>query len=830
MPKPYCLLLLLLFSLYSSAQEAPFLEGRIKDAHGQALSDAILWTGSDSLQRSDSLGYFHLPVQDDASALWIWHPRTGARAFSLDFHFREFLAIQMPDLPEESVGLGDSTVRQLLQNSPKYAERFKHYHATVYQENQARVRAVPFDLIGFSGVAAPPTDQVGTAYRSTALKKVRYYDRFHFQERVLKQKEAGYILAENWHYLPHYALNPYREQFFVNGMTNRPYFSALHPANAERYHYRQQAQYIMAGEQVIRVHFSGKADQSGTVSGIFDMLRSSGKLLAIQYDFGPESQMEGIDTLRIAMHFWPFGDDYRKLRQSHYYRLDLLGFSFSYVSKLAYLRHQFTSDQRDSVADLLSFERNALAYRPEADSLLASVKPPAWPADSSFYKDLNILRDQPQWRFFRGSRLYRDRFNWYSWLFQGHLFQKGQYYLGWMPFYRALGFNAIEGPYLRYAIPLGKTTSRYEWEFAPEARYGFSEQKLKLRADWRISFDTLHPKSIRLSGGRAYRQFNPEQPVLPVINGINALLLGENLIRLYETDYLSAGYAFEAATGLSINLQTEYGIRRPIFNSTDFTFFERDHRYNPNNPTVGNVIRSFGFEPHRSLKVSAEINYQFGQQYELRFNPRNHSRFVAKNNLKIQKPSLYLNNYWGLPTAYSVTNYWFTSVGMQYLFRTDLGLAQMDISGGFFPIKERVPFVDFKHFDGIQLFFLQPTPNPRNRIKQFGTLPYYRFSTREPFLEMHLEHFFEGTLLPHIDWLKRSRIHFLMGYNGLYLGNGRHFNEAFIGFDNIFKVMRLEFFLGKPSDAPWRQTVRVGFDINYRYYLNHRRKIKFQPL
>lgn len=830
MPKLYWFISLLLITLYSQAQEPAFIRGQILDPAGAPLVDALVWTQAENLHRSDSLGQIHFPLQEEANHLWVWHSRYGAQAFSLDFHFREFLALRLSPLPLDSLPLAEDRLANLLQHAPLHAKVNQHFRATVYQENEARVNTVPFNLIGFSGVTAPPAHQVGTAYRSRALKQVRYYDRFHFQEKVLLQEEAGYILAENWHYLPHYALNPYQEHFFINGMSNRSFLSPVHLKNRSQYHYWQQAVYPLLEDSVYRIAFQGKPGTQGTMAGWLDIVKSTGRLLCIQLHFGPHSSLEAIDSLKIAVEYWPFGDAQRKLRQSHHYHLGLLGYDFSYHIAQAYLAHQYIADQSHSAEGLLAFERNRTAYSPQADSLLSTHQPAAWPYPENYYRKLSLQKDQPQWRFFRGSRLFREKFNWYSWLLQGHLFQKGDYYLGWAPFYKALGFNAIEGPYLRYALPLGRSTNQYEWQFTPEFRYGVSDRKLKLRANWTLNFDTLHPKSLRLSGGRAYRQFNPDQPVLPVINAINALFLGENLIRLYETDYFNLGMAFEPANGLSINLETEYGLRRPLFNATGFTFFERNHQYNPNNPTLGNVIRSFGFEPHRSLKIAAEIKYQFGQQYELRYNPRHHSRFVAKTNLEMQKPSLYLNNYWGVPSAFSVTHYWYTNLGLQYLFRTHHGLAQMDISSGFFPIKKQVPFVDFKHFDGIQLFFLQPTPEPRNRIKQFGTLPYYRFSTREAFLEIHLEHLFEGALLSRVDWMRKSKIHFLMGYNGLFLGNGRYFNEAFIGFNNIFKVMRLEFFIGKPSSLPWRQTVRVGFDINYQYYLNHRRQVDFQPL
>jgi len=115
------------------------------------------------------------------------------------------------------------------------------------------------------------------------------------------------------------------------------------------------------------------------------------------------------------------------------------------------------------------------------------------------------------------------------------------------------------------------------------------------------------------------------------------------------------------------------------------------------------------------------------------------------------------------------------------------GTFQYHISAGGFLNAAAVPFPDNKQFLGNQVVLAT------DYLSGFQALPYYRYPTTAGFwTEYHAEHHFNGFLTNKIPGFRKLNWYLVGGINGLYMKGNNHYEEIFLGFENIFKLGRAD--------------------------------------
>ena len=59
-------------------------------------------------------------------------------------------------------------------------------------------------------------------------------------------------------------------------------------------------------------------------------------------------------------------------------------------------------------------------------------------------------------------------------------------------------------------------------------------------------------------------------------------------------------------------------------------------------------------------------------------------------------------------------------------------------------------------------------------------LPYYEFSTTQPFVQVHYQHHFEGFLLDKIPLVRKAGLKSVLGASFLYTEEGKDYFEVFL--------------------------------------------------
>jgi hypothetical protein len=700
-------------------------------------------------------------------------------------------------------------------------KQYRHYSAQFFESCRAEISNVPLSIWPISGTLVPAKKDTGIVYRSQALIEAKYFDDFHYDQDVLLKREAGHLPIPNWHQLPGYGYGLLQERIYLNQTFDRGFISPLCEEGLKIYHYQILDSAFADGHKRYNISFKPKKEEYPGLKGNIWLIDSVFLPLETDFVISANNQLELLDSICLEQKYqWQKGE-YKMLSQNVSLYINLFGYRGSY-----HIDHKFSQFEYSTLLRAEQFD--ALVYHQSKDDFNLDTN--YWQSLASnqqhqnYYDSLSLKTPlAKQFRLYGRQRLEPENFVLYKNLYRHYTIRHNNWYTDLPAFYRSLGFNAVEGPYSRYVFKVGHIKDQQEWYLESQLRYGLADARLKPSFSLAHNSGHIKSRSFMLKGGTDYRQFNEDEPILPVLNTTYNLLLARNYLNLFGKDYLSFQYNSQPTPGFSFSSSLEYAYRYPLYNNTNFSLFKAQADFDANNDDFAENISTQGFRAHQALSFELNLSYQFKQLYEVRYKQRFQDLYDGRRNLQTRAPKLYFDLRAGIPTAFSETNYIFQRIGLQNSFRWgNIGLSQFDISAGSFLHSENLPFIDYQHFDGVQVFFLQPTTDRSAMIKQFSSLPYYNYSTNESFVELHFEHNFDGALLSQIDFIRPYKVHSLIGFNSLHLKDRRAFIELFFGLDNIFKVLRLEFVAGIDNFQSLRPAMRIGFDFNYDYYKRNR--------
>ncbi len=379
------------------------------------------------------------------------------------------------------------------------------------------------------------------------------------------------------------------------------------------------------------------------------------------------------------------------------------------------------------------------------------------------------------------------------------------------PVFRMLQYNTVEGTVFNAPITYRQGfEDRRFWQVLTTLRYGLADERFRPAVELQYRYQPLHDARVWLEGGRQIRDLNATEPLAPFVNSVYTLLLNRNFLKLHERDYVAARWQAEVANGLIVGVGAGYADRRELRNATDRLWRDEPGRFlTPNDPfatlTPGDAPTSlsratyFGtdgqrlFGHSRIATGSVLVRFQPGQEFITRPN--------RKVNMGGAWPALTLRARGGAGTNAEPdtlnrldllkpsTNTRFLQVSLAVDHSVDAGLVgelTLNAEAGFFPLKQNVTFLDYRHFRGNQ------TVLASSFDAGFQLLPYYQYSTTGAWLEGHASHHFNGFLLNKIPALRQLKWQEVATANYLYTPQIGHYLEAGVGIEHILKVLRID--------------------------------------
>ncbi len=354
-------------------------------------------------------------------------------------------------------------------------------------------------------------------------------------------------------------------------------------------------------------------------------------------------------------------------------------------------------------------------------------------------------------------------------------------------------YNTVEGYAAEGALNLRyrakvDSVSRFtqislgEWNVGGTARYQFGRGQLVGYGLGSYQYKTTR---VSLSGGRYLYQFNPDNPISPLLNSLTTLLFEQNLAKLYQKDFvnLTAG---TSAFGQRLTLlgSLEFARRSSLENYKEDLrpwINWRDRSFTPNNPD--NVeLPTTVFSTHRAVTLNLTASMRLGAtEYII----RNGRRIARRDN---DAPLLTLNYRKGLADV----NYDFLQGDIRHSFETGIrSQLNYQFGAGAFLNSRKLYFPDFKHFAGNEFFFQQG-----DVVSSFRLLPYYQYSTGQRFAEGHVLAEFRKFLITQLTVVRLIGLKENVFVHHLYTPAARYYTEVGYGLDGllpqVFPFFRVE--------------------------------------
>ena len=366
--------------------------------------------------------------------------------------------------------------------------------------------------------------------------------------------------------------------------------------------------------------------------------------------------------------------------------------------------------------------------------------------------------------------------------------------LTWTSPLAGANFNTVEGitldASLRYRHRLDSVRQNY-WSWSGLGRYQTGREQF-------IGYGTVgyqHKQTyLELSGGRFVAQLNPNNPISPSLNALTTVFFERNFMKLFQKDYLKLNLSARPAEGrFQVNGSLEWAERteldnykeaiKPLINWNQFS-------YTPNRP-ANSEVASAGFTVHRALTLDLNASLRLG---ELRYRIRNGQRIQLRNS---EAPLLSVNYRKGISGVgaseggISNVDYDFAQATWQHSVETGIRsrLAYQVTAGGFLN-NSSVFFPDFKHFQGNEFFFQLGDP-----VSSFRMLPYYQYSTRSRFAEIHVLGEFRQLLITQLTLVRLAGLKENLFVHHLATPASNGYTEIGYGLDGLipgFPFFRVE--------------------------------------
>ncbi|HEX6224852.1 MAG TPA: DUF5686 family protein [Chryseolinea sp.] len=344
------------------------------------------------------------------------------------------------------------------------------------------------------------------------------------------------------------------------------------------------------------------------------------------------------------------------------------------------------------------------------------------------------------------------------------------------------GFNTVDGWNFNYKVSFGtilQDTNKTRFSITPVFRYAFSREE----PSGNLNF-TLRNKNYRLEleGGRFIKQYNPDEPILPIVNTFTTLFLEKNLMKLYERDYLDLLFRKRINPYFTIGTTWSWARRRELENNSEFKIVNRDkiEDYTPNRP-VNEELSDTSFPVHNAFIGSIGLTARPWIKYTI----RNGRRSEVPNS----SPIITLDYRKGFDNILdSDIDFDQLELAIKHGFKIGIrGNVDLALRGGLFLTSDKMYFMDFKHFQGNKTPFITNDP-----VGSFRLLEYYAFSTSDKYFAGNLHYQFRKFLITNIPLVRLAGIRENIFVNYLASPTSKNYTEVGYSIDGILRFLRLE--------------------------------------
>ncbi len=801
MKKNFTLLFFLIISTITQAQ----IKGVVKDINGKPLPFVnIFEENTYNATTSNELGKFELNIKTPGKHVILFQ-YLGYKTSKQIIDITENIPTIEVILLEEEISLDElvintnenpanEIIRSAIKNKKSNSEKTARYTADFYSRGIFRVKNLPKTILGqkldfFDEVI--DSTRSGILYLSETVSKVTFQKPDKLKEVIIASKVSGNDNGFSFNNASSANFDFYDNYLEFDANVVSPIAD-----NAFNYYkYKFEGSFFTENRQQInKIKIIPRRDTEPVMSGYIYIVDDTYAIYAVDVTFtGKQIQSPALNTLNLKQNFSYNSKTkiWTKNTQTLDFDAGMLGINMSGGFTYVFSNFEFPEkfEKKTFTAEVIRFEENA---NKKENAFWDSIRPvPLTEEETTDYTKKDALQEKKKSKTYLDSiDNKRNKFRFMD-ILNGYSYSNS--YKKWSINYNGpllnTSFNTVQGWNTSIGLSFFKRNEDKNtyYQFGSNLAYGLSDETFRPTGYFTAKLDNKSKSYLTLFGGNTVSQFNREEPISKLVNMVSTLFFKDNYMKLYEKNFISAGFSREIVNGLNMSAAIEYAERKPLFNTTDYTLIKNDDLYTSNNPLLPADEFTPAFEKHNLVKLNIGARINFGQEYI--------TRPDGKYNLGNDKyPTLILNYEKGF--AGNKSQYNFDKIAARITHSIVFGnKGEMSINtkAGKFLNAENISFADYKHFNGNETH----TVINGSYTNSFNLLPYYAASTNDSYFETHIEHNDKGYIMNKIPLLNKLQSKLVLGFKNLAVPDRKPYQEFSVGLSNLgfgkYRILRIDY-------------------------------------
>lgn len=697
-------------------------------------------------------------------------------------------------------------IRQAIKMRKSHLTEVKEYTSDVYIKGVQKLVGAPKKFFGrdIQKTLDLDTNRKGILYLSESTSKFAFQQPNKIHEEMISSKVAGRNSAFSFNKASDLIVNFYQNLLLENALSARGFVSPIADNAMLYYKYKLLGVTTDGGSTINKIQVIPRREHDPVFRGIIYIKDDSWHLVNAEVYLSKNAGLNLIDTLKISQQFLKVENTFMPSNINFQFNGNVLGFKFEGYNVGVYSNYNIHPQFPEGyfTGEILKVTKAVN----EKDSLFwLNNRPIPLTAEESrdYVRKDSVAALRTSKKYLDSVERVNNKFGIVKLAVSGYTvnnrFEKKS--LSFDPLYKSIFYNTVEGFALNYGVTYVKNLeNRKYYSFRPEARYGFASKEFTANLSANYYYDPVKRANITVSGGSGIFDLNPLGTMTLLSNSLNSLLFETNFVKLYKKQFVNIGTTRELVNGLQGSIVADLARNSSMVNNTSFKIRDvKDKEFTSNNPLTPDVEAPL-FPNYTALTLSATLTYTFSQQYVTRPD----GKFYEDSKF----PTLMLNYRKGVngifnsSADYDIVNF---SIQQNRLSAGLWGYFSFVAGAGKFLNNNNVYYPDFKHFRGNNALFVRP------ELRRFLFLDFYQFSTKEQYVEAHIEHNFSGLITNKIPLFRKLKLEEVVGASYLTEPDKKDYKEFYFGLQRL--IFRATY--GFAYDGNRR--VEHGFRLSYGF-------------
>lgn len=815
-------LLLILFIPWTLCGQTFTLSGKVTDDKKNALPfAAVLVKGSGTGTNSNADGWYSVKLTPGIYEIVFqyvgYKKETRKVEITADLKLDVALQSEAYELKEVVFKEGEdpayAVIRQAIKKRKYYLGLVNSYTCKAYIKGLQRLKDFPKSLGKLLNVSANgdklDSSMLGVIYLSESESKYHFRRPNDEKEIMYSSKVSGDNKAFSFNQLSDMKFNFYENLVYIDALSDRPFISPINENAFLSYRYHLLGTLYEDGKMINKIEVIPKRKTDPCFHGIIYIQENTWRIHSADMYLTKDAKIDFVDTLKIRQLHAPVKGDsiWMPIGMNFGFYFKFLGFKGD-----GYYNAVISDYEINPVFPKRFFKNEILKVEEEANK-----------KDTAYWKEnrpipltqeeLDDYHKKDSIAKRKGTKEYKDSVDRRANRFKLSSLLTGYHYQNT---FRKINlntsglvnsgvqYNTVEGVNAGMNVNLNKEYEDFrEYNFSAAARYGFSNYLWGGSLHWdylqkpgKFRHFTAHAQSM-------VQQFNPANPVNPLVNTAYSLFINDNFLKLYKKTSASLTFRQELVNGLMFYANAEYAERDPLQNTSPYLIIDDKKKLFTGNDPLHPLSDSSSFSSNNALTL--EVNFR------IRFKQRYYTLPHRKINTGSKYPNFWLSYRKAIPAFNAIADYDLAFASVEDDIRLGLlGTFAYRARGGYFINNKKMFFMDYRHFNGNQTIMVNG-----DYLNAFKLLPYYTYSTNKYYAEVHAEHHFNGFIFNKIPLIKKTKLQEVAGFHALFNDKISNYYEVNFAVENIFRVLRIDYVMAYGIGGKMKNGVLFGFSTQF---------------